>query len=210
VTRPRHRNVVAASLSVVVALLAVLVIGGYGFGWRWTGLSAQVTLWDWLEALALPVAIGSVPVLLRHRQRLTARHRSILLTALVVFGLFVMIGYLVPLGWTGFTGNTLWDWLELLVLPVAVAAASWAHGAPSRDPRLLRAAAAGLATFAVLVACGYMVPWRWTGFSGNTMWDWVKMLLVPLLIPTILVPAVAGRIDERLARPRASRRHGGE
>lgn len=188
-----------AVVAALVLLLAVLVLCGYGLGWRWTGLSSRVTLWDWLQALALPVAIAAVPILLRHRRRLTRRHHSMLATVFAVFGAFVAVGYVVPLGWTGFSGNTLWDWLELLVLPVAVATATlWPD--PTRwdvRPRLLTGAA--LAFFVVLVACGYLVPWRWTGFSGNTMWDWTKLLLVPLLIPTVLVPAVVGRLDERLA-----------
>ena len=33
---------------------------------------------------------------------------------------FVIAGYLIPLNWTGFRGQTLWDWFELLVLPAAV------------------------------------------------------------------------------------------
>lgn len=37
---------------------------------------------------------------------------------------FVFAGYLVPLAWTGFRGQTLWNWLELLVLPAALAGMS--------------------------------------------------------------------------------------
>ncbi|MGH8860480.1 MAG: hypothetical protein ACRDVG_04465 [Jatrophihabitantaceae bacterium] len=189
----------ALAMSAVLVLLALFVLGGYVLRWRWTGLSARVTLWDWLQALALPVAVASVPILLRHRGRLTPGHRRVLIAALSAFGVFVAFSYAVPLGWTGFSGNTLWNWLELLVLPAAVAAASLWHDA-NPGVRTHLVAGTGLTTFAVLVACGYLVPWHWTGFSGNTVWDWIKLLMLPLLIPTILVPAVIDRLDGRLAR----------
>src|SRR3954447_3598816 len=119
-TATRRRVTIA---SVVAALLAVLLWGGYVAGWSWTGLSGEVSLWDWLEALALPVAVGLLPLVLRHRQRLTPTHRALLLAGLVAFACVVVAGYLVPLEWTGFPGNTLWDWLELALLPVVLATA---------------------------------------------------------------------------------------
>lgn len=60
-----------------------------------------------------------------------------------------------------------------------------------------------LGLFAVLVAIGYLAPLGWTGFSGNTLWDWVKLLLVPLLIPTVLLPAVVAHLDHRLGENRS-------
>jgi hypothetical protein len=35
---------------------------------------------------------------------------------------------------------------------------------------------------------GYAVQWTWTGYPGNTLWEWLQMLLVPLVFPTILLP----------------------
>src|SRR3954447_19828200 len=106
------------------AVIAVLVLGGYVFGWRWTGLSRSVTLWDWLQVLALPVAVGAAPVLLLRRGRLTRRHLRVMGVGLLIFVAFVLAAYLVPMGWTGFAGNTLWDWLELVLLPLVLATAS--------------------------------------------------------------------------------------
>ncbi|MGH2876625.1 MAG: hypothetical protein ACRDNJ_10810 [Solirubrobacteraceae bacterium] len=37
---------------------------------------------------------------------------------------------------------------------------------------------------------GYAVPWAWTAFTGNTLWDWLHLLLLPLLLPTVVVPAL--------------------
>ena len=193
---PRGR--VALTLTGVL-FLVILAVGGYAWHWRWTGLSSNVHLWDWLQTLALPVALGAAPVLMRHRHRLSYRHVRTLFGFLLGFAVLVTVGYLVPLGWTGFEGNTLWNWLELLVLPLAVGTASlWLDFGPPRRGQKIALALALLA-FIVLVACGYLVPWRWTGFSGNTAWDWVKLLLVPIVLPTVLQPAVVGRLNERLA-----------
>ncbi|HJQ02602.1 MAG TPA: hypothetical protein VJ851_13460 [Jatrophihabitans sp.] len=181
------------------ALVFGLLVGGYGLGWRWTGLSDSVTLWDWLQVLALPVALGLAPVLLQHRRRLHRRHRSYLAVTLVVFAALVSLGYLVPLPWTGFTGNTLWDWLELALLPLVVGTASlWAdRGLPSRRLRLVGLVC--LLGFGGLVLAGYLVPWNWTGFRGNTAWDWVKLLLLPVLVPIVLVPTVVRLVTVRMA-----------
>jgi hypothetical protein len=46
-----------------------------------------------------------------------------------------------------------------------------------------------LAAFAVLVILGYTVPWGWTGFRGNTVWDWLKLVVLPLTV--VLVPRIA-------------------
>ena len=76
--------------------------------------------WDWLHVLVLPLAVTVAPLWLRHRDRL-GRGRHLLLGLLVAaFALLVVLGYTLDLAWTGFPGNTLWDWLELLVLPLAL------------------------------------------------------------------------------------------
>jgi hypothetical protein len=167
--------------------------------WRWTGLSVSVALWDWLEVLALPVALGTAPLLLRHRRRLTRRDRAILAGALTVFAALVLAGYLVPLSWTGFGGNTLWDWLELILLPLVVAtAALWGGPGQLRRPHVTAGVVAGV-LFVAFVVIGYLVPLTWTGFRGNTAWDWIKLLLLPVLVPTVLVPLVTERLSQRVA-----------
>jgi uncharacterized membrane protein YhdT len=180
------------------AVVAVLVIGGYVFDWRWTGLSGSVTLWDWLQVLALPVAIGAAPVLLLRRRRLTRSHRMAMSIGLLIFAAFVLTAYLVPMGWTGFSGNTLWDWLELVLLPLVIASASLWISTSGLRRRHVQLALPGLLLFAALAAAGYVVPLRWTGFQGNTAWDWVKLLLLPLLVPTVLLPLVNQRLVHRL------------
>jgi hypothetical protein len=44
-----------------------------------------------------------------------------------------------------------------------------------------------------VVLGGYMGHWGWTGFRGNTFWNWLHLWLLPLLIPAILVPALRPR-----------------
>jgi hypothetical protein len=196
-----RRAVWTAAGVLALIVFAILVLGGYAFHWQWTGLSGSVTLWDWLEVLALPVAIATAPLLLRHRHALHRRHRITILAVLAVFAAFVLAGYLVPWQWTGFRGNTLWDWLQLVLLPLVVAATStWWHSDWRPERRHVASGAVVLAVFAVVVIAGYLVPMKWTGFTGNTLWDWVKLLLLPLLVPIVLVPMLAERMDERLDR----------
>lgn len=183
---------------VAAVAFAVYVWGGYAGGWSWTGLSSQVTLWDWLEGLALPVTVALLPLMLRHRERLHRRHKAAALLGLVVFAALVLAGYLVPMSWTGFTGNTLWDWLGLALLPAVVATSTLWHAPPRWTARHVGLLTSGTVLAGVLVALGYLVPWTWTGFTGNTAWDWIKLLLLPILLPIFVVPRLV-RASERWA-----------
>ena len=76
-----------------------------------------------------------------------------------------------------------------MALPLAVALTPLA--VEIREGWTGRHTALGLtvaAAFAVIVVCGYLVPWAWTGFTGNTLWDWLHLLLLPLLLPIVVVP----------------------
>ena len=44
--------------------------------------------------------------------------------------------------------------------------------------------------FIAVVLGGYVGKWGWTGFRGNTLWNWLQLLLLPLLLPTVVVPAL--------------------
>jgi hypothetical protein len=185
--RRRARRVAAA---VALACFAGCVWGGYVEHWAWTGLSSDVLLWDWLEALALPLAVALVPVLLVNRERLHRRHKRLGLALLTGFVVLVLAGYLVPWTWKGFTGNTLWDWLSLALLPLVIATSTlWrSPGTWTRHHRVLVAAAAAVGV--LLALAGYLVPWDWTGFVGNTAWDWTQLLLLPVLVPILILPLV--------------------
>ena len=68
-----------------VVSLVVLLIGGYGAGWAWTGFQTN-QLWDWLHLLLLPVAFGLLPVWLRYSEHMS-RTRKLTLAASVAASL---------------------------------------------------------------------------------------------------------------------------
>jgi peptidoglycan/LPS O-acetylase OafA/YrhL len=112
--------------------------------------------------------------------------------ALVV--LLALGSYVFNWSWTGFKGNTLWDWLQLLVLPLALTgASSWfsSNREWRREWTMIVIGAIGLV--AIFAFGGYVWNWSWTGFSGNTLWDWLKLLLLP-----IVLTAVTLRFSEKL------------
>jgi hypothetical protein len=119
-----------------------------------------------------------------------ARRRRIgglrLLVAAVVAAVLVG-GYQEHWSWTGISGKTatLWDWFELLLLPITVATLPlWLTGRHALDSRRKAVGLVLLMAFAVLVVLGYTVPWNWTGFSDNHLWDWISLLLLPLVVAT--------------------------
>lgn len=91
--------------------------------------------------------------------------------------------------WTGFRSNgTLWDWLHLFLLPVAVVTVPLWFGAFQERRRWwarrwLWSGVALTVAFVVVVVGGYGFSWAWTGFKGNTLWDWLGLLLVPAILP---------------------------
>jgi membrane protein DedA with SNARE-associated domain len=70
------------------------------------------------------------------------------------------------------------------VLPATLLLLPTILPAPERHRRPLRIGIVGCAVaFAVLVLLGYALDWAWTGFRGNTLWDWLHLLLVPFVLP---------------------------
>src|SRR3954452_22807945 len=192
------RWVLVCAVAALVAS-AVFLWGGYVEGWAWTGLSSPVTLWDWLEGLALPVTVGLLPLMLRHRDHLGRRHRVAALASFLAFAALVLAGYAVPLAWTGFTGNTLWDWLSLALLPVVIATSTLWRPPPRWAARHVGLLLGGVTLAVVVVAAGYLVPWAWTGFTGNTAWDWIQLLLLPVLLPIFVMPRLLRAAEEWMA-----------
>jgi hypothetical protein len=65
--RPTTRQLLWASGIAALAFL-IIVICGYLFGWKWTGLPKQ-TLWDWLQLLIIPAVLAGVGLWFNRQQR---------------------------------------------------------------------------------------------------------------------------------------------
>jgi hypothetical protein len=209
------------SAYVVAAVVVIVLWGSYSRGWRWTGFQTNGQLWDWLNLLLLPVVVASIPLWIQYRGYI-GRVRSAAYGAfLAAWTGFVIAGYVIPLRWTGFRGHTLWDWFELLLLPTAVACTMALTTMRVRPAQVLRSLrpyqklllAALAAGWVVTIIGGYTLRWRWTGYAQNdTLWDWLQLLLLPLLFPTVIQPTLlnwitgnaAGRAPETTAAPAPS------
>ncbi len=202
-SRPSVSGRAAAGIGGAVALvvLALVVYGGYGEHWRWVGVNgATATLWDWLHLLMLPIAAVVLPLWLRHRPQMGGAVMTGVAALLTAFVCVVLAGYLVPWAWTGFVGNTLWDWLNLGALPLAVALIPVLLELRSEWGRRHAVALSIVAVvFIAVVLVGYLARWAWTGFAGNTVWDWLHLLLLPLLVPAVIVPVLRTVLAERFS-----------
>jgi hypothetical protein len=190
----------------------VALVGGYAGPWKWTGFETNGQVWDWLSLLLLPVVLGTIPLWIQDREYIGTGRRIIYGAFIMAFTGFVIVGYLVPISWTGFSDQKLWNWIGLLVLPAALAITAALTGRGIRyQGRLLRPYERGMvialaAGWIVTVIGGYALRWMWTGYPGNTLWDWLQMLLVPLVFPAILLPFLLKWISGNAAK-RAAMAH---
>lgn len=138
---PPNPRTMVVGLSIAVAALAVLMVGGYAMGWAWTGFG-EYRLWDWLQLLVLPVMIILLPLWLRAGAHV-ARPVAWLLGAIGASLVVAFVGgYVFGWAWTGCVGKTFRDWLGLLITPFALplicgwflAAQQGAHPIPPPEP----------------------------------------------------------------------------
>ncbi|HEU5000932.1 MAG TPA: hypothetical protein VFT68_18495 [Lapillicoccus sp.] len=183
----RSQRLVGAVL--IGAAVVVVVWGGYGRGWTWTGLTTNATLWAWMKLLALPLALATLPLWLRSHGKMSGTRQAPLVAVVAAFAVFVFLAYWLNWAWTGFAGNTLWDWFEVLLLPVVIATVKFWTTERTIEAKHRWLLAGLVAAFGVFVVFAYTMPIEWSGFSDNTLWDWVRLLLVPVLMPLLLVPA---------------------
>jgi hypothetical protein len=201
----RERNVVLCAVSVFA--LVVLLVGGYALHWSWTGFTANDQLWDWMHLLLLPLVLATFPLWLAFSRYMSAGRRRTLGAAVLVFAVFVLIGYVNPLTWTGFRGQTLWSWLTLIILPLSIITVRlWPQSGRDLDRSHVVGAAVICAALVTTIIGGYWAGWSWTGYEGNTVWDWLTLILAPAAVTTILAPALARRLtgaaDQRAERDR--------
>ena len=108
---------------------------------------------------------------------------ALILIALIALGVTLWGGYgSDDWTWTGYENAQLWDWLHVLLLPIAFGVV--AHLAGAKELGLWRPVVGFtcLGLFIALVVAGYTIPWDWTGFVGNTVWDWLELALLPLTL----------------------------
>jgi hypothetical protein len=163
-------------------------------------------VWDWLHLLVLPAVLTAAPLWYGTRYSARVEWRLLLAALAIAFVVLLAGGYELGWTWTGFDGRTLWDWLELLVLPVTVTAFPiWLALRRRMHPQVRRLGTALLVAFGVLVTAGYGFDWQWTGFPGNTLWDWLHLMLVPFVLPVVLA-WLSARIEhaEEEARERGA------
>jgi hypothetical protein len=115
------------------------------------------------------------------------------LVAIIVILIVLEIGtYALNWNWTGFKANdTVWDWLQLLLLPLALAVVPIWLMAEEGQQRIWLAQLkwvflASVVILAVLFIGTYAFNWFWTGFKDHgTLWDWLSLLLVPVTVATL-------------------------
>ena len=192
----------------VVAVAALVALwGGYARGWNWTGFQGNGQLWDWLKLLLLPVALGIIPLWIQDRDYISRPRRVAYGVVIVAWTGFVIAGYLIPLKWTGFPDQTLRNWFDLILVPVALISTTALTSSQVRSSkaRSLRPYQKGLIValvvgWIVTVIGGYLLRWSWTGYHGNTLWEWLNLLFAPLVFPTILLPALLKWVSGNAAR----------
>jgi uncharacterized protein YjbI with pentapeptide repeats len=78
------------------------------------------------------------------------------------------------------------------------------RGRPTRRHLLWTVGIIVALAFLILVICGYLFGWKWTGLPKQTLWDWMKLLIIPAVL------AVGGylftRSENRATQAAAERR----
>lgn len=118
--------------------------------------------------------------------------KRVLLAAVIVLVVLEIGTYAFNWTWTGFKSNdTLWDYLQLLLLPITLAAVPiWFMA--EEDQQRIRLAQLKIALVIVVAALivlfigSYALNWTWTGFRDHgRLWDWFSLLLVPVIVAVL-------------------------
>lgn len=183
-----------------VIIFAFLVLGSYIFGWNWTGFDHN-TLFQWLKLLLVPIVVAAAPAWFNSHPSIQARWARIFIASMLLLVVLLIASVTFNWNWTGFRSATLWDWLNLLLLPLALTTLMvWVSIRPTWQPHWTALAAVLLLVFAITIFGGYAFDWKWTGYHGNTLWDWLNLLVLPFALPAIILwygahqdkPAAAG------------------
>lgn len=102
--------------AVTGALLIATIVASYTWHWRWTGFGGK-QLWDWLHLMLFPVVVVLLPEWVRKGEPFGRREAVIGSVVLSGFAVLLIGGYHWGWTWTGFTGNSFHDWLDLMIAP---------------------------------------------------------------------------------------------
>jgi hypothetical protein len=97
-------------------LLSATIVASYSWHWRWTGFGGK-QLWDWLHLMLFPVVVVLLPEWVRKGEPFGRREAGIAAVVLSGFAVLLIGGYQWAWTWTGFTGNSFHDWLDLMIAP---------------------------------------------------------------------------------------------
>ncbi len=118
--------------------------------------------------------------------------KRVLLVSIVILVILEIGTYAFNWTWTGFKdNNTLWDWLQLLLLPIALAAVPIWFMAEENQQRIWLAQMRWMllivvVVLAVLFIGTFAYGWLWTGFRDHgRVWDWLGLLLVPIIVAVL-------------------------
>ncbi len=134
----------------------------------------------------------------REMQPLVAREvgwwtwKRVLAAAIIIMILLEIGTYAFNWTWTGFKGNdTVWAYLQLLLLPISLAAVPIWFMAEESKQRVwlaqLKIAIVIIAAILLILLIGsYAFDWKWTGFKANgNLWDWLSLFLVPIIVAVL-------------------------
>jgi hypothetical protein len=108
-------------------------------------------------------------------------HRVVVTASVAALGLLVTIlgSYALDWDWTGFKGDTVWEWLHLLLVPVVLASQPiWLRCLRHERPLRLVLVPVMLGA-CIFIFLGYRLSWAWTGFPGKELWDWLNLIVLP-------------------------------
>ncbi len=118
--------------------------------------------------------------------------KRVLVAAVIILVILEIGSYAFNWTWTGFKNNdTVWDYLQLLLLPITLAIVPIWFMAEEAQQRvwlsqLKWVLLISVALLVVLFVGTYQFNWTWTGFRDHgRLWDWLSLLLVPLIVAVL-------------------------
>lgn len=118
--------------------------------------------------------------------------KRVLVASVIILVILEIGTYAFNWTWTGFKNNdTVWDYLQLLLLPIALAIVPIWFMAEEAQRRIWLAQlklviVVPVAILVILFIGTYAFNWTWTGFRDHgRLWDWLSLLLVPVIVAVL-------------------------